>query len=194
MGCRRPDCDFGLGRSEPLAVDRRKGDHLHILKIGTPFVCGTGQVDLHLSSARDVGRGAGQVAHRLLRFNPRTARLAPARAVENADLDAQLRGFFQRCVHHLPPLFAVKFERTFARLTVLESDVADESTVDADALHGFQIAAYAVGADVVRDPVPVNRCLYRVGCFGEARRQLLSGDGFSVAARCERYEQGECGK
>ena len=177
---RHSRCHFCICRRQPgrFLFDRGKSDHPHILKV---FI-GFRQNHFYLFSSTDFRLYRCQITHRLLRFHPRTARLAPARTVEDADVDAQFRGGFQCRVHHLPPCFTVEFDGTFARFTVFESDVADKGAVDADPLHRLQIAAYAVGADVVRNPVPVNRCLYRIGCFREARRQLVAGDGFPAVA------------
>lgn len=100
-------------------------------------------------------RADAQITHALLRPDPRTARLAPSRTVEDTDLDTEFPGPFQRGMHHAPPLR--RKERMLPVGLVADADVADEGAVDTRLLHGFEIPDRPLFGDVVRHPVPVYR-------------------------------------
>ena len=93
------------------------------------------------------------IFHALLRGNPRPAGLAPARAVEHADLDVQLPGPLHRRMGDVPPLVGKELH---GAVGVAFGLVADESPRDAHALHRLQVFDDALLGDVVVQPIPVH--------------------------------------
>ena len=94
------------------------------------------------------------ILHALFRGDPRTAGLAPARAVEHPDFDAQFPGFLHRRMGDVPP--RVGKERHGA-VGVALGLVADESPRDAHTFHRLQVLHDALLGDMVVQPIPVHR-------------------------------------
>ena len=91
--------------------------------------------------------------HRLLGFDPRAARLAPAGAVEHHQLNGQSVRFFEGVVGGVIPLRRKHFDGAHA--AALAMNVAYHRAFDADFRHGFQVLGDAFFGDVTVDPVPV---------------------------------------
>ncbi len=134
---------------------------------------GSGQLPLETRRARDARLRRHEVAHRLAGFDPRPARLAPARAVEHADADARTAALADGVLDELPPLVAEHLHP--AGRDVVEEDVADEGLADAGARHGLEVARDSLLRDRVADPVPVDPRLGRVGRVREAVLEARRG-------------------
>ena len=143
------------------------GDHPHVLEIGRR----ARQLHLDLPAAPDMRLDRSQVTHGLPGFDPRPSGLAPAGAVEHADLDTQPRGAFERRMGHFPPFVRKEFHGGIGRRQLPEADIADEGTVDPRPFHRFEVFHHALLRDIARKPVPVNRGLDRVGRRHEPRGQ-----------------------
>jgi len=135
----------------------------------------------------DARLGRNHVPHRPGRLDPRAARLAPAGAVEEPEIDAHPIGLAQRVADEFPPLFAQHLHP--AGRLVVEKDVADQRLADPDVRHGLEIAGEPVAREVVADPIPV------APGFGLRRRPLPTGDerigGGGGAGKSERDENEE---
>ena len=114
----------------------------------------------------DNGLHRSQITHALLRFDPRAARLAPPRAVENADLNTKFTGPLQCGVHHAPPLR--RKERMLPVRLVTDADIADKSAVDPHRLHGLEITNHPFLGDIVGYPVPIHANGISSGTFRNA--------------------------
>ena len=104
--------------------------------------------------------------HRLFRFNPRTARLAPARSIEHSQFNTHAVRFFEGVVRRLHPFRAQHIDRVFG--TFAQRNIADHGPCDADLGHILQIFGDPLFRDIPIQPVPVAPGF---SCF----RRLLEG-------------------
>ena len=107
-----------------------------------------------------------QVTHRLVVFDPRPARLAPTRRVENSHLDVEFGRGLKRRSHGVVP-FRTERPHGAAR-HVVDANVADVRSVDPNRLHRGYVLDGAFGGEVAGKPVPV-----RAGADGPFR--ILEG-------------------
>ena len=94
-----------------------------------------------------------ETAHGRLGLHPRSAGLAPAGRVEDADLDVKPARRLERRSERLFPFGGESLHG--AGLVSAPADVADVRAVDAGAFHRLEVLAHAFARDVAGHPVPV---------------------------------------
>ena len=140
---------------------------------GLESFLGRGQLRGELLRACHPGFRLHDVAHRLFRSHPRSAGLAPAGRIEQADLDADARAFADGVFDESPPFRGECLGLGIGGRAALAADDADERPADADAFHRLQILGDAIRADVAIHPIPITT---RPGGFrrlGELRGQFV---------------------
>ena len=133
-----------------------------------------------------------EITHRLVGLYPRAAGLTPARRVKDSDFDVQLGRFFQRGVQDVPPLFAEHFHVAVGYVVL--ADVADERAVDSGFFHRLEVFDNAFFRNVVRNPIPVNAGLDRVGRGYESRSERFVGNVLRTRRPCSATggQRGSC--
>jgi len=89
----------------------------------------------------------------LFGFDPRPAGLAPAGAVEHADVHAGATALADGVLDEPPPLGSEHLDG--ASRHVVEEDVADQRLADANPGHRFKVAGDPLPGKVVADPIPI---------------------------------------
>ncbi len=97
---------------------------------------------------------ADQIAHALLGFHPRSARLAPARPIKHADTHAQAISLFDGERNQLPPFRAQNCDITLR--DAIADDMTDEDLTNASLLHRLNIRGNAFGRHIVIQPIPIH--------------------------------------
>ena len=95
----------------------------------------------------------GDPSHRLLRFDPRAARLTPTRAVKHKELHAHTVRFPECMMSRLIPFRRQHLDRvcwSFAHI-----DIPDHRELDTDLGHVLQIFRNTLLTDIAIQPVPV---------------------------------------
>ena len=105
-------------------------------------------------------RGTGDVRfdpngflHRERRGDPRSAAARPAGAIVHIHFQAEAPGFGDRMMEHVAPLGCA--EADGAGWDFL-SDIHQEDTADADALHCFEVGSDALAGDITVEPEPID--------------------------------------
>ena len=168
-----------------VLLRRGKGQHGNVLE----RLAGRRQLLRELQRALHTPFGADHVAHRLVGLDPRSARLAPTRAVEHANVHPQPAALTDGVLDHAPPFFGQGFHR--AVFHIIQVDVADERLADPDAFHGFEVFGNALAGNVVSDPIPVAPWLGGIRRLREpALKQVGGGGGVSQNSQNSQCDQG----
>ncbi len=109
--------------------------------------------------------------HRLLRLNPRPARLAPAGAVEHRQFDPHTVRFFEGVTRGVKPSRLRHLERVFN--AAVKGNIADHRTRDPHLRHRLKVLGNPLFRDITIQPIPVAPWLSRIGGLFKYGRQRI---------------------